>query len=84
MNQIDILQGYRLQGRACDMGSPGAAREAKNRAARFGAPVRCAQPGQSRHNRDAPIVGHGSGQPFTFARLPDDAESVAQPLDERA
>jgi hypothetical protein len=83
-NQIDVLQGHSLQSRTGDVSRPGAAREAKNRAARFGAPVGRAQSSQGRHDGHSPVVGNGCGQALTFGCLPDDSQPVAQPLNERA
>ncbi len=47
-------------------------------------PVRREQARERRHEDDVADVGHGPGERLDLRRVADDAEVVAQPLDERA
>ena len=62
----------------------GEAREAQDRAARVRPPVGGEEPGERRHEDDPAVVVDGLGERLDLGRVPDDAEVVAQPLDERA
>ena len=53
-------------------------------AARVGPPVRRAEPGQGRHQIDAATVGHRARQRLALGGAGDQAELVAQPLDQAA
>src|SRR5882672_2491048 len=57
------------------------AREPDDAAARVGAPVWGVEPGKRRHEIDAAVIGNGVGKRFDVARVFDNAELVAQPLD---
>ena len=83
LDQIDGLQRDRIERGARDVGACSAARQAHQRAARVGVPVRCAEPGEGRHQHHAAAVGYRRGQRFDFARALDDAQPVAQPLHQR-
>src|SRR5712664_3340327 len=59
------------------------AREPDDAATRVGAPVRSVESGKCRHEIDAAVVRNGVGKRFDVARLFDNTELVAKPLDGR-
>ena len=78
------LIGHRLDGRPGDVGRGRAARDADDRAAGVGIPIRRAEPDERRHQVHAVRIGHAGGQALDVGRLFDDAQPVAQPLHDRA
>ena len=60
-----------------------AARQADDRAARVGLPVRRAQAGEGRHEHHAAAVGHALGELLHLAAALDRLQAVAQPLHHR-
>ncbi len=78
------LVGGGFERGAADMGAVGIAREAGDDAARVGTPMRGVQAREGRHDVDAAIVGHGQRQGIGLGGVTDNAEIVAQPLNERA
>jgi hypothetical protein len=62
------------------VGQRGAAREARDGAARVGLPVGRAQAGEGGHHHHAARVGHAFGERLDLAAAGDGAQAVAQPL----
>src|SRR5271165_883378 len=61
----------------------GITRQAANRAASTGLPVRCEQPGERRHEVDATVVLHLPRQGLDLSAVADEIQIVAQPLYQR-
>ena len=80
--EVAHLVGDRLQGRPHDMGAPGAAGEAENSTASVGIPPGGAQARERGHDEDAVGSGHAAGDGVGCGDAVDDAELVAEPLDE--
>ena len=82
--QIAHLVGDRLQSRPHDVGTPGAAGETQNGTAGVGIPPGGAQARERGHDEDAVGRGHTASDGVGFGDAVDDAELVAEPLDEGA
>ena len=81
-SQVAHLVGDRFQGRPHDVGPPGAAGEAEDGSAGVGIPPGSAQPRERRHDEHAVGCGHAAGDCVGVGDALDDAELVAEPLDE--
>ena len=82
--QGGALEGDGFKRGPRDVGNGGAARQARDGAARIGLPVGGAQSGEGRHHHHAARVGHALGQLLHLAAVLDGAQPVAQPLDHGA
>ena len=84
LSDVHGLEGYAFEGCAGDVGRSGAAGDAADGALGIRIPVRGAEAGEGRYEVDTAVVGHGQCQCFNLRRTLDDAEAVAQPLDDAA
>ena len=87
VHRIEHLAGLergRLEGGAGDVALVREAGEADDDAAGIRSPVRREEPGERRHEVDAAVVVDRERELLDVRSLLDDAEVVAQPLDERA
>ena len=84
LDDVPRLEGDRLERRARDVRSVGAACEAEDRAARVGVPVRRAQADERGDDVDAVGVGDAVRELLGFGSGGDEAQLVAQPLHGRA
>ena len=84
VEHVGALERDRLERGARDVRRGGAAREAEDRAARVGVPVRRAEAGERRHEIDAAVVGHARGERLDLRGRADDPQAVAQPLHDGA
>ncbi len=83
-DRVDRLVGDRLERRAGEVGALRPPREADDRAARVGVPVRRAEPGQGGDEVDVVVRVQRGGERLGLGRVGDDPEPVAQPLHGRA
>ncbi len=84
LEHVSRLERDALQGGARQVSSAGAAAHAEHGAAGVGVPVRGAQTRECRHQHDSAAVRHARRQLLDVGGGADDAEAVAQPLDDRA
>src|SRR5450432_3841337 len=83
-DQVDVLQRDRFQRGARDVGAGRPARDSADEPPRLRAPVRRAQTGQRRDDRDAARIGDRPRERLDLGGARDDTEAVAQPLHQRA
>src|SRR5262245_5757806 len=84
VEQIGRLKSDRLERGACDVAGAGAARQADDRPARVRIPVRRAEPRERWNEIHIAVVGNRHRERLDVRRRSNDAETVAQPLDDRA
>ena len=84
VDHVARLPGHRLQGGAGDVSARDVGGQADDDAACVGAPVGGEQTGEGRHQGAAAVVGDAGGQGLDLGRGGEEAQIVAQPLDQRA
>ena len=84
VTQVADLVSQGLKSCAGNVGAPGAARQAIDCAAGLAVPPGGAQAGEGRHNIDAAGVGDAQCQGLGLGRSANNAQLIAQPLDQCA
>ncbi len=82
--EVVDLVGGRLEGGARDVRLGGEPGEAGDHPARIAAPARGEQPAERRDEDHVPAVRHARGERLDLGGVPDDAQVIAKPLDQRA
>ena len=83
VDQVGDLQGDAFDGRAGDVGGGRAARDADDRAAGIGIPMRAPRPANAGTKKTPPLSGTELASASTSDRRLDDAQPVAQPGHDR-